>query len=362
MPTNIVHLNKSSIPEAETTLLECGSIKASTFRYESGVAGVRVKTKQVELELLPFQGQQIWRAAALGRELTMESVCRMPRHGVPFLSTFGGFLQHCGILAMGAPGPEDSHPLHGELPNAPFDRAWLVSGEDQKGAFVGLSGFYENSAVFGCNYRVTPEVRVYENSSVFEVKLKIENLNHVPMDFMYMAHINFRTVSGGRLAYSAPATPKHVRVRASIPTHIKPRPGYSEFLSDLQSNPEKHHVITDSLPADPEIVLCMDYLADDQGWAHSLHVLPDGSADFVAHKPSQLPRATRWISRTLDHNALALVEPGTAEPEGFTKEKAKGNIKTISPQGSFVCELMIGAINREHAHTVEEKIRAIVSK
>ena len=36
-----------------------------------------------------------------------------------------------------------------------------------------------------------------------------------------------------------------------------------------------------------------DYVADDAGWAHTLVVHPDGSADYIRHRPAQLPCATR---------------------------------------------------------------------
>ena len=55
------------------------------------------------------------------------------------------------------------------------------------------------------------------------------------MEWMYLAHINFRPVDYGRMVYSALPTPEHVRVRLSIPSHIRPGPGYVEFLHELKS-------------------------------------------------------------------------------------------------------------------------------
>ena len=54
-----------------------------------------------------------------------------------------------------------------------------------------------------------------------------------PMELMYMAHANFRPHDHARLEYSAQYTPEHVRVRTSIPSHVKPAPGYTEFLAEL---------------------------------------------------------------------------------------------------------------------------------
>ena len=38
---------------------------------------------------------------------------------------------------MGGPGETDTHPLHGELPNAPFKNVFLELGEDNKGRYIG---------------------------------------------------------------------------------------------------------------------------------------------------------------------------------------------------------------------------------
>lgn len=48
----------------------------------------------------------------------------------------GAFALHCGALAMGCPGPEDDHQLHGELPNAPYQQAWLQTGSDEDGDYI----------------------------------------------------------------------------------------------------------------------------------------------------------------------------------------------------------------------------------
>ena len=50
--------------------------------------------------------------------------------GVTHGDADGAFMLHCGALAMGCPGEGDDHQLHGELPNAPYQRAWLHGDED----------------------------------------------------------------------------------------------------------------------------------------------------------------------------------------------------------------------------------------
>jgi hypothetical protein len=348
--------------EREMVFVESGVLSAYVFRFTGGVCGVRLVNDKGALIVLPFQGQQIWSAEFGGRSLTMKSMFSEPRPGVPFLETFGGFLQHCGATAMGGPSPQDTHPLHGELPNAPYQQAYLVTGEDERGAYIGVGGQYQHTVAFSYNYVAEPLVKLYAGSTLFEVEMAITNLKASEMELMYLMHINFRPIDHSRLVYSASYTPEHVRIRSSIPSHIKPLPGYVELIDELKIHPEKHHLLDPGLKFDPEVALFIDYTPGEDGWVHSLQVHPDGAADYVGHRPDQLPRATRWISRTPDQDALALVEPGTAEPEGYLAEKAKGNLKILPPRGWFQCRIIAGSLNPEEAARMEQKIDQIAGR
>ncbi len=192
--------------------------------------------------------------------------------------------------------------------------------------------------------------------------MAVTNLKRSPMELMYLAHANFCPVDHGRLVYSAPGDPSHVRVRASIPSHVKPLPGYREFLEELAQRPEKHHVLQPGLAFDPEVVFFIDYMADEKGWAHTMQVHPDGSADYIRHRPSQLDKGVRWICRTADQDALGMNLPATAEPEGYSAEKAKGNIKILPAQETWRCEMEMGALSADEAQTIEAKIARIVGE
>ena len=345
--------------EQERRLVEHSNLSATTFRFDSGVCGLRLKNERGQLVLLPFQGQQIWSAEFGGRDLTMKSMLTEPRPNCEFLETFGGFLVHCGATAMGGPSKEDTHPLHGELPNALYQRAYLVVGQDEKGPYIGMGGQYQHTVAFSHNYLAAPLVKLYAASTLFTLSMTITNLKNSDMELMYLAHINFKPVDNGRLVYSAPRTPQHVRVRTSIPAHIRPRPGYVEFIEELRQRPEKADRLTPGLMFDPEIAFFITYLADAEGWAHTMQVHPDGSADYVRHRPAQLDKGVRWMCRTADQDALG-IEPATAEPEGYLAEKAKGNVKTLPPKGQFHCDIEIGALMAAEAKRMEEKINQIV--
>ena len=205
-----------------------------------------------------------------------------------------------------------------------------------------------------------PLVTLRAGAASADIALEVTNLKQTPMELMYLAHINCRPVDNSTLVYSAQATPEHVRVRRSIPSHVKPGPGYVEFLDALAHDPSMHHVLKPDLAFDPEVVFFIDYLADEDGWAHSIQVHPDGRADYVAHRPEQLDHGVRWICRTPDQDALGLVLPATAEPEGYSAEKAKGNIKVLEGGSTWRCDMVVGALTPDEAAAMATKIDGIV--
>jgi hypothetical protein len=358
--TTRIELNPVDFAEQERLLVTAGARSAGVFRFPSGVAAVRLRSDRGEIVILPFQGQHVWSVVFDGRDLTMQSMFDQPYPTREFLATFGGFLQHCGATAVGGPGPEDHHPLHGELPNAPYQSAYVEIGQDAHGEYIAVGGSYRHTVAFSYNYTAEPLLKLYTGTTLFSAAMTITNHKRSPMEIFYLAHANFRPVDGGRLVYSAERTPEHVRVRATIPSHIRPGPGYREFLDRLRAEPTLHEALSPELPCDPEVVFFIDYLADEEGWAHSMQMLPDGSADFIRHRPDQLPKATRWISRTPDQDAIAMVEAGTSEPEGYSAEKSKGNARVLRPGETFHCVLEIGALSPEEAAQLQRKIKQIV--
>ena len=349
----IINLAPQFFTERERILAEHGTLSASIFRFDSGVCGLRLKSEMGQLVVLPFHGQQVWTAELGGRDLTMKTMFDEPRLTYQLVENAGAFLFHCGAIAMGVPSKEDTHPPHGELPNAPYQKAHLVIGQDERGAYIGLGGQYQHTVVFNHNYIAAPLVKLWAGSTLCRLSMTITNLKNSDMELMYMAHINFRPVNNGRLVYSAPCTAEHVRVRRSIPSHIRPKPGYVEFIRELERHPEKHNLLLPDLMFDPEAVFSIDYLADGDGWAHTMQVHPDGSADYVRHRPDQLDKGIRAISRTADRDAMGMVLPATAEPEGYLAEKAKGNIKILPPKGEFFCEMEMGTLTPAEVERVE---------
>ncbi len=353
-----LHLKEPMFGPAETDLLTSGDTKITAFRYASGIAALRIHTPRADLIVLPFKGQQIWRAAFDGVDVTMKSMFAEPVDTREYLETYGAFLLHCGLTAMGGPGPTDTHPLHGELPNAPFQNAWI----ETRDGTITIGGSYQHTVAFTVNYRATFEITLNPADAHITVTGQVENLRAAPMELMYLAHANFRPVDMGELIYAAPPTPEAVRVRQSIPAHISPPPGYVDFIQDLAQHPENHHILHPDLAFDPEVVFEIDLKPGTDGWTHAMQRHPDGTADFISHIHAQGPRATRWICRTSDQQGLGIAFPSTAGVEGYTAEKAKGRIVEIAPNGTWEIEMRMGRLDTSSSAELANKIGQILDQ
>ena len=338
-------LSEAMFARHEADLLVAGEIAVTTFRYASGVAALRIRTPRAELIVLPFKGQQIWRAVFNGVDVTMKSLFPEPVDTQEYLATYGAFFIHCGLTAMGGPGPTDTHPLHGEMPNARFQEAYL----DMRGGRLVVGGTFRHAVAFTVAYLARTEITIGADEAEIAVTLEVENQRHAAMELMYLAHANFRPVDNGELIYAAPYTADAVRVRQSIPSHISPPEGYAEFIAQLAEDPTPHHVLTPGLAFDPEVVFEVDMLPGEDGWTHAMQRHPDGSADFISYIHAQGPRATRWICRTPDQQGLGIVFPSTAGVEGYTAEKAKGRLVEVPPKGDWRIEMRMGRRAPEQA-------------
>jgi hypothetical protein len=358
----IIDLQPAQFGPSESLLARHAGLSASTWRYPSGVAGLRIANGLGHIDLLPFQGQQIWDAVFLGRRLTMGSMFDQPLPTDDFMGSYGAFFLHCGATAMGDPGPTDTHPPHGELPLAAYEQAQLIVGQDDAGAFMGLTGRYRHRVAFSHHYLAEPTLLLHAGTSRIVAQMRLRNLRHQPMELMYLAHINFRPIDGAVLAESVPAGPGHIRVRPALPPPFVPSEEHRRLVSRMMASPEDHRQIDARRAIDPELVLSLDCRADAEGWAYAMQLLPDGSADFVSHRPDQLDHALRWLCQTPSERALGLLLPATAEADGYTAEKAKGHLRLLPSQSEFRCNLEFGALNPPQAVAMARRIEAIVAR
>lgn len=353
------NLNCVNFGTGETVIAETGTLTASAFRYPSGLQAVRIRNAVGEIVCLPYQGQQIADATFHGRRLTNRTMFDEPMVASAYLGNCGGFLVHCGLTATGNPAPGDTHPLHGEIPNMPYQQAWLVAGEDEDGPWMGITGVARYTVAFTHNYEIRPLVKLHAGSARIAAEVEIRNLKHTPMELMYLAHVNFRPHDGGRLLDTVPDDAASIRIRTKLPDLFKPADSHKALLEKLKVNPALHRDLAPAGGIDPELVMGLSFKSDPQGWAHAMQLLPDGTADYISHKPAELPGGVRWIARNANQDALGLFLPGTAEADGYTAEKAKGNVKIIPPRGTYRFSLSFGALTKNETAAMKAEIESV---
>ena len=322
-----LQLRKEFFTEKEFVFLDEGGRKVTFFRYSTGVEAIKVENRKGYFIILPFQGQQIWRASFLGHDLVMRTKFEEPVPTKEYLQTYGGFLLHCGISAFGSPGQGDKHPQHGETPNALYRKAYL----DYEEAYIAVGGYLDYDISFVRNYTFHPECRLYDDDTVLKLYIELENRRRTPMEYMYLCHINFRPIDGARLMYSAPYDREHIKVH-KIVSDALPREhaaALSAYMDAVEADPSLHHQIGGPGQIyDPEICFTVTYEGDEHRRAYTLQRAEDGAC-YVSHPVDVLPYGIRWMSRTGDEDSCGMVLPATAEHFGYTYAKEQGQIKVL---------------------------------
>ena len=331
------------------TVFESGSLRAEIFTYSTGVDAVRLSNGAGFVVALPFMGQMIWDMEFLGHNGRMKSIYDEP---MPCKETYGEsygcFVMHCGLTAIGNPTAADTHLPHGELPIAHYNKAWLAFGEDARGRYLALGGEYEHKRCYEYNYVFTPECRLYENDSVIDVTASFENRKDLPLEYYYLCHINYRPAEGGRLYYTA--YPTDIKAHHEVPEGHPAADATNTYLARLDEDASVMDVVDGKTQSyAPEIVFTCKYFADAEGNAHTMQLLPDGYAQYVTHRPAELPFGIRWISRTEDEDAMGMVLPATAEHLGRIYCREQGYARYLKKGERVTYRMQTGILAPENA-------------
>ncbi len=331
----------------EKIIYTTDALTVTAFKYSTGVEAITIHNDKGYVTMLPFMGQMIWDAAFLEHNLVMRSIHEEPENCLySYAESYGCFLMHCGLTAMGNPQSEDDHPPHGELPIAKYQEAFLLFGHDEKGEYVSLSGSFSYKRAFEVHYNFMPECRLYADSATLDITATFTNHKDIPLEYYYLCHINYLPVDGSKLYYTA----KHqnITVHEEVPARY-PEPQKSNtiaYTKKLKENPAIMDTIDSKTQSyAPEIVFTCIYDADKNGEAHTMQEMPDGFACFVTHRPDELPFGIRWIARTDDEDALGMVLPATAEHKGRNYCREKGMDKYLLQGESVSLHIQTGILD-----------------
>ena len=331
-------------------LLVRGDLRVTLFRYESGIEGLRIEHGVGHVDVLPFVGQQLWRAEFHGRPLAMTSTFEEPVVTTDYLSNNGAYFVHCGGSAMGNPGVSDEHPLHGELPNARYSGVVLVVGDDR----ITVRGGVTHRVSFGSYFSAVTSVTVTEGSGVLESRVELTNLSGEARQLMYLAHINFRPAVGGTIADRLVPGRRPV-TRADFELGTDRVPVDAAQLDD--GTVPFDRLLEAGMRVEPEVVQSVPAAADADGWVTTRQHHPDGTADVVAHRSADLTHTLRWLRRSADDQAFGFALPATAEADGLAAETGKGNVRHYGPGETLVAHIRHGIEPVQGSIPTERNIR-----
>ena len=350
-------LRREMFGEKEREIARFGDLSAHGFRYDTGVEAIRLRNPRGEAVVLPFMGQMLWSAAFDGVELAMKSMFAAPRPVATIVETYGCLAYHSGLLRNGVPGAGDNHPLHGEAPCAPMDAAGIVCGSDSRGRFLAITGAREYAMGFGSHYLSQPRITLHEGETALDMKMQVDNLSAAPMDLMYMCHVNFAFAEGARLVQAVPFTPVHVVARTAVPGHVTPTDAWRALSADVAAHPARLERLDEPALYDPEFVFYLKGVpVQADGRVRHAMLRREGDAFAIRWNPENMPHTIRWVLVNSDQSVAAFAMPATCEPEGYSAEKRKGNLRQLEGGESAVFETEIAYVPRDQAAAVVTEI------
>ncbi|MFC3127666.1 DUF4432 family protein [Pseudoroseomonas globiformis] len=342
----IIPLHPSLLGDAPREIVRCGELTATLFRFRTGIEGLRIANARGEVVLLPWMGGMIWSASFDGVALGMRSGFDAPRAASSIAGTYGCLAFHAGLLRNGVPAPGDDHAAHGEFPCMTMDRAWL----EVDGNSIAAISEVDHALGFGPHYRAMPSLTLAAGATLFDIGLGVENRSGKPMDLMYMCHINFDFVAGGRCLQPAPFTPERTAVRRAVPAHVRPDAAYQAFIDTLSREPQRMEVLSEPERYDPEQVFYLHGLGTDaEGQTHLMLLRPEGDAFAMSYAPECFPHTVRWILNDPDQKVAAFALPSTCQPEGYAAEKRKGHVRVLPPHGRAAFSVRTGYLDATSA-------------
>ena len=250
---------------------------------------------------------------------------------------------------------------HGELPVCKYQTVYIITGEDEKGRFIGLSGVYTHKGCYAFNYEFSPVVKIYEGKTVIDVTVSFTNKKDVPLEYYYLCHINHRPIDGARLEYTADRA--KIKVNHEVPDGYfseKDAEATNRYLDALDKDPG----IMDEIGAvgqcyRPEIVFYAQYSADADGNAYTMQYDKGGHSTFVIHRPEELPFGVRWISRTEDEDTLGMVLPATSEHLGKLYCQRNNQSRFLAKGETVTYHMQTGLLTNDEADALRAKIKAL---
>jgi hypothetical protein len=327
----------------EKILVDTHDFTASTFQYSTGVEALRIKIGHGEFIWLPFLGQSLWSWKVDGVEQKFEGFLEEPSYQAKdFLHNYGAFLINCGITAMGNPSKADTHPHHGELPNAKYCDAWL---EISEGAYpISLCGLFSYHVPFKASYDFSAALRISRNGSSVFIDDSLVNRQKTPLQYMYLSHLNFTMRGARKLVYGVKEFTK-----ANVCV-------LNEVIPGIIEDPSLFLKVNEIPLINPELVAIFKNHGKYGKVCTSKMLRDDGTMIWTAINTDGLDHTVVWLTKTPDRLACGFCLPSTAGPRGFLSEEKLGNVKTLEVGESVKFQYVFGLEKKNEVASLENAI------
>lgn len=360
-----IMLQKEWFNLAKMSFLENDEFSIHLFRYSTGICAVEMKNSVGGIIVLPYNGQMVWDAWFHGESIRAQTLFGEPREVDNFQDSYGCYLMHCGPRRIGSDSAH-IYPLHGELPTARYDSAWILLGEDENGKYISISGSYEFHSEFNAragHYRAVPECRLYAGSGVLKVCMDVTNLSNYPMEYMYLFHVNNRARPNGRFVQSCKCSSDNLKLLRPEPHDDMPRESIALREELIHRIKEGAAVMKDAVYSPEFVVKFSNLVLDELGFYHFMQIAPEGGADYTGIRENPVIRYfERWWTRTKDRSVLSLASPSTCRTNGYEIQKAEGNVLMVLPEETITGEIWVGHLNHEEAEELEQKLMRLLER
>lgn len=312
-------------------------------RFSSDVEKLTVQLGRVNLVILPFRGQQIWRYRVDGEDLTMATTFAEPTPSTVFGESYGAFLVHCGLTGIGAPGPADSHPHHGELPSAPTDSVQVTFGSDDRAEWIEISSTFVYRSTHAFHIEADISLRLRSNSPIVEVRTQVTNRRSQDLEYAYLCHINWSLDQPLQLLQSVPLQDPDFLLAPNPGQDLQTEKLLSAYAEDL----ELSNRVDPGQAIVPEYCAVMTPTKTESGQAEFIALRPDATAFWVGYDPRLLPRAVRWVSNTGDERAAGFCLPSTGHHFGRTQNGEDGLLRSLAPGETATLAVQFGLLDEE---------------
>lgn len=238
----------------------------------------------------------------------------------------GGMLFTCGLAHVGPAerGPEDFQPQHGMLRSLPAVEhsasfAWNEAADDY---VLSMQGRMVEAQLFGRHLILDRRISCSLKNPMIQIEDRITNASYSQTQaIMLMYHINA----------GYPLLSQDTRLEIDAHT-TRPRDAIAEAgLAD-----KAYLAMGPPLPGFKEEVFYHQLPARSGLQEARIVNAQEGMALRIAYDARELPHLIQWKSLDTQNYVLG-VEPANCFPEGYARQKERGQLRRLAPQEDMTC-------------------------